>query len=230
MCAPTNAHGADDGKRCASTGAGIPANCPLPSSAGLAPRHYRWRPSRLAFYGAAVTIQPKFVRRYLPPKDHLAAIGAVAVMWTAIEALMESTILGLYEIDLGRGLVLTNGLSFHVRMSLLRILAGDGAITDTALAEEMKLILRRLDAGFGDRNIIVHGLWGSSEKPGTVRRRMIRARGNKLQTVTQDYSSADLWAIADRLAALASDFADLAHRLKIEDRLSTAPRHSSTSK
>ncbi|HXP30177.1 MAG TPA: hypothetical protein VN832_03740 [Stellaceae bacterium] len=177
-----------------------------------------------------MTIQPKFIRRYLPPKDHLAAIGAVAVMWTAIEGLMESTILGLYEIDLGRGLVLTNGLSFHARMSLLRILAGEGAITDKALAEEMKLILPRLDAGFGDRNTIVHGLWGPSEKPETIRRRTIRARGKKLQTVTQDYSSADLWAIADGLAELATDFADLAHRLKIEDRLRTAPRHSSISK
>ena len=63
---------------------------------------------------------------------------------------METTILGLYEIDLGRGLVLTSNLTFHARMSLLRILAGEGAITEKTLAEEMKAILLRLDTAFGE--------------------------------------------------------------------------------
>ncbi len=54
-------------------------------------------------------------KHYLPPKDHLAAIGAIAVMWTAIEHIMETTILGLYEIDLGRGLVL---VTFRDRLPL----------------------------------------------------------------------------------------------------------------
>src|SRR5581483_9550408 len=111
-------------------------------------------------------------RDYLPPKDHLAAIGATAVTWSAIESAMELTILGLYEIDAGRGLVLTSNLSFHARMSLLRILANEGAITDPHLAEEMKAIIPRLDAGFGERNTIVHGLWGPSpgHAPHIVRR------------------------------------------------------------
>jgi hypothetical protein len=175
---------------------------------------------------------PKSVRRYLPPRNHLAAIGAVAVTWTAIEALMETTILGLYEIDLGRGLVLTNNLGFPARMSLLRILANEGAITDAALVGEMKAILPRLDAGNSDRNTIVHGLWGPGppNEPTIIRRLAVRARGKKLQTVAQDYSSPELWAIADTLADLAKDFADLGQRLKIEDLLEAAPRHSSRSK
>ena len=143
---------------------------------------------------------------------------------------MEITILGLYEIDLGHGLVLTNNLNFHARMSLLRILAGEGAISDAALATEMKALLPRLDAAFGDRNTIIHGLWGPAEKPGVASRRAIRARGKKLIAETVDYSAATLWEIADRLAKLTADFADLGKRLKIEDRLATAPRHSSKSK
>ena len=177
-----------------------------------------------------MTIQPRFIRRYLPPKNHLAAIGAVAAIWTAIEGIMETTILGLYEIDLGRGLVLTSNLTFHARMSLLRILAGEGAITEKTLAEEMKAILLRLDTAFGERNNLVHGLWGPGEKPGIVRRMAVRARGKKLVTVSQDYSAAALWATVDTFVALVTDFADLAHRLKIDDRLAAAPRHSSTSK
>jgi hypothetical protein len=171
-------------------------------------------------------IQPKFVRHYLPPKDHLAAVGSVAVIWTAIESIMETTILGLYEIDLGRGLVLTSNLSFHARMSLLRILTGESVHMDASQCEEMKAILVRVDDGFGDRNTLVHGLWGQAEKPGIIRRLTVRARGKKLQTIAKDYKAEDLWEISDRLAALLRDFADLGHRLGIEERLAAAPRQS----
>ena len=163
---------------------------------------------------------PQFARPYLPPSDHLAAIGAVAVLWTAIEASMQTIILGLYEIDLNRGLVLTNNLSFHARLSLLRILAGEGAIEDAALAEQMKSILTRIDTAFGIRNAVIHGLWGMSEKPGIARRASIRARGKKLQTLMDDYSAADLWKIADDLAALVREFAALERRFEA-DRAST---------
>jgi hypothetical protein len=67
-----------------------------------------------------MTTIPKRRSRLLP-QDHLAAIGSVAVLWTAIESIMETVIVGLYEIDLGRGLVLTSNLIYNARMSLLRI-------------------------------------------------------------------------------------------------------------
>jgi hypothetical protein len=171
------------------------------------------------------------MRRYLPPKDHLAAIGAIAVLWTAIESIMEMTILGLYEIDAGRGLVLTSNLTFHARLSLLRILSGeDGAITDAALAAEMRTILSRIDTAFGERNTIVHGLYGPTDRPGVINRMSVRARGKKLTTARENYDGEAFRAIVERFSTLATDFADLGTRLKIEDRLATAPRHSSTSK
>lgn len=169
-------------------------------------------------------------RRPLPPKDHLAAVGAVAAYWTAVESLMETTILGLYEIDAGRGLVLTANLTFHARLSLLQILARGGAVAAPDLTEELVKLLGRVDAAFGERNEIVHGLWGPTKKPGIVRRYAIRARGKKLQTLAKDYSAANLWEIADRIGALLRDFADLADRLGIPERLEAAPRHSTTSK
>lgn len=171
-------------------------------------------------------IQPKFLRQYLPPKDHLAAIGSVAAIWQAIESIMETTILGLYKIDMGRGLVLTANLSFHARLSLLRILAGESVHMTAAQSEKLIAILNRVDAGFGDRNTLVHGLWGKSEKPGIIRRLSVRARGKKLQAISQDYTAQDLWAISDRLAELLKDFADLGHRMGVEELLATAPRHS----
>jgi hypothetical protein len=171
-------------------------------------------------------IQPKFVRQYLPPKDHLAAMGSIAVIWTAIENTMEMVILGLYEIDAGRGLVFTANLSFHARLSMLRILTGEKVHMTAAQAEEMTDILNRLDDGFGERNGVIHSLWNKTDMPGVIRRLSIRARGKKLSTIAKDYKAADLWAISDRLAALLQQFSDLGTRLRIEERMASASRHS----
>lgn len=171
---------------------------------------------------------PGFQKPRLIPKDHLAAIGSIACLWTAVEIYMELTILGLYEIDMGRGLVLTNNLTFQSRMSLLRILAGEKTekLMTAAQAEELGKILGRVEDAYNDRNIVVHALWDHADKPGFVRRRTIRARGKKLQTVTQDYSAADLRAIADRIDVLLKDFADLTVRMGVDLRLAAAPKHS----
>jgi hypothetical protein len=143
---------------------------------------------------------------------------------------METTISGLYEIDLGRGLVLTANLSFHARLSLLHILAREGAIADHAMAKELSAILSRIDTGFGERNTIVHGIWAPAGRAGFVKRLSIRARGKKLQYTATDYSAAQLWSIADSLADLLAEFTDLGRRLGIAERLDAAPRHSSESK
>ena len=160
------------------------------------------------------------------PKDHLAAIGAIAVVWTGIESSMELTILGLYEIDMGRGLVLTSNLSFHARLSLLRILAGESVHMTAEQASHMNNVLNRIDSAYGERNAIVHGLWGPTKKLGIINRISVRARGKKLNLQRQDYSAADLWAIEERLFALGREFKELGEALGIEERLEAAPRHS----
>jgi hypothetical protein len=142
---------------------------------------------------------------------------------------METMILALYEIDMGRGLVLTANIGFHPRMALLRILAGERVHMAAAQAEELTGstgILNRIEAGYGDRNAIVHGLWSSTDAPGVIRRMSIRARGKKLQAKAQNYKAQDLWAISERLSALLTDFTDLGDRLGVVGLLETAPRHS----
>lgn len=168
--------------------------------------------------------------RHPLPLNHLAAIGAIATTWSGIESSMELTILGLYEIDLGRGLVITSNLSFHARLSLLRILAAQSEIVDPTLSAGMIEILNRMDQCYGERNTIVHGLWGPAKTAGSIRRISVRARGKKLQTSNEDYTANQLWEISDRLRALAADFVTLGTRLGLEERLAKAPRHSTASK
>lgn len=125
---------------------------------------------------------PGVLKDFLPPLRHLAAIGKVCAIWSLIENSMETIILGLYEIDLGRGLIFTNNLSFQTRTSLLTVLAKEGGIADEALAKEMEAILPRIEEGQGLRNAIVHALWAPGPKSGVIRRLAMRTRAKKIKT------------------------------------------------
>ena len=194
---------------------------------------------RLLFHGSGLRLTATRVgvlrvvmakRTKLLPQNHLAAIGAVAVHWTAIENLMEHTILALYEIDLGRGLVLTSNLSFHSRLSLLRILAAkESGMMSDALCEETSKLLNRIDDAYSERNFIIHGSWFPNDKSGMVRRMSVRARGKKLVAESKLYNAAELWAVADRIGDLIGDFFALGERLGVKARLANAPKHSTAS-
>ena len=176
------------------------------------------------------SVRPKYQRQFYPPIRHLAAIGAVAAAWTMIESTMELTILGLYEIDQGRGLVLTNNIGFPARLSLLRILASEGAIADKDRALEMLEILKRIEAAYGDRNALLHGLWAKGDKPGVIRRLALRTRKNKLQTYAEDFTADQLWDVVERMRSLEIEFADLAARSFVWEKLESATRHSTAPK
>ncbi len=164
--------------------------------------------------------------KFLPPKSHLAAIGAMAAIWSHIESNMELTICGLYEIDLGRGLVLTSNLGFHARLSLLRILASGGAIKDAALARDMTELLNRVDAAYGVRNQMVHGIWIKTDQPDKAARLSLRARGKRIAATREEFTATDLWDAFSSLAALQWDFVAMSDRLGIESKLAGAPKHS----
>ncbi|HEX3431157.1 MAG TPA: hypothetical protein VHT03_09740 [Rhizomicrobium sp.] len=165
----------------------------------------------------------------LPPPRHLSQIGKIAATWSQIESTMEVMILGLYEIDLGRGLVFTANLSFQSRITMLHMLA-DGAIPDKALAKELREMLPRLEKASGERNDIVPAVWTKSEKSGHAKRLQVRVKGHKLKPTEIDYSAEDLIAIAERQYDLSVALADLSRRLGALDKLLSAPRHSSQRK
>ncbi len=163
----------------------------------------------------------------LPPPRHLAAIGRVVAVWGYIENNIEAAILGLYEIDLGRGLIFTNSLSFFAQKSMLTILAKEGAFSDEAIAKEFLEILPRLEAAKGLRNDIVHAAWKRNSPDGIIRRLAVRVRAKKIQLFDETYTAGDILKIADGLEALAVEFADLCRRAGVLDKLAAAPKHSS---
>src|SRR5216683_1315174 len=158
---------------------------------------------------------------------HLRAIGAVVVNWQAIEMVMELTILGLYEITPARGLVITANLSFPNKLTILRILALRGAVTDTGEAKNLTDILERIEAASRDRNRIVHGLWGPSKVQGLASLKDIRVRGRRLRTVDEKVPLSEVEDIARNLLDLRFDLSALAVRIGVRPELATGKASSS---
>jgi hypothetical protein len=156
----------------------------------------------------------EFDPEHLPGDRHLRAIGLVAVIWSGIEASMEIAICGLYGIELGSGLALTNNIGFQGRVGLLRILADGGAIKDAREAQRCRTLIKRLEKAYLTRNEVLHSLWApSKDRPGSARRMSIRARGRQLRAEATDLTAEDLEDIARRLGVLSRDWRDLLDRL-----------------
>lgn len=154
--------------------------------------------------------------------NHLRAIGAVVVNWTAIEMVMELTILGLYEISPDRGLVITSNLSFQNKLTILRILALRGAVADPGEADNLADILKRIENANSQRNRIVHGLWGPNAVQGLAELKAIRVRGRRLSTVSEKVSLSEVEEIARSFLELRFELSNLAVRIGVRPEL--APR------
>jgi hypothetical protein len=147
---------------------------------------------------------------------HLRAIGAICVNWSVIEMAMEIAILGLYEIDTGRGLPLTANIGFQSRLALLRILATQGAIKDAENSKACTKILNRIADAYPQRNAAAHGLWEPTKVPQVARRMSIRAKGARLRCTNEPITVAELEDIAVAFLDLHSDFAALMKRMGLE--------------
>jgi hypothetical protein len=148
---------------------------------------------------------------------HFRAIGAIVVIWSRIEGMMEFAILGLYDFNLERGLVLTANIGFQSRLTLLRILALRGAITDKVLARTMVKMLERIEKAYPERNNAAHSVWSGTSDPNVADRMSIRVKGNRLKCAHDPVTVDQLRAVTDRLDDLRIDFSRMLRCLGLVD-------------
>jgi len=145
---------------------------------------------------------------------HLRAIGAVIVNWSMLEIIMETAILGLYEITPDRGLVITNNLGFQSKLTILRILALNGAIKDKDQARKWTALLQRIELTAPKRNHIAHGIWGGSQVQGIATRHSISVRGKRLRTKVEKVPLSEIEGASNEILDLISEFRQLAQDAK----------------
>ena len=147
--------------------------------------------------------------------EHLRAIGAIVVNWSALELVMELMILSLYEIEIRRGLILTSNLSFQNKLTILRVLATHGAIKDKVEARACNSLLDRIDKAHIKRNIVAHGWWAAGKVQGLAKRMAIHVRGRRLSTTSEQVPLSDLEVSANAILVLHADLRALSKRLGI---------------
>ena len=148
-------------------------------------------------------------------------------MWAIIEASMETIILGMYEVNMDRGLVLTANIPFNSRLDLLRIIANNG-VDDDVLAQKFNTVLGKIQELHGQRNKMVHGLWRLTDHPGKVRRLGVRARGKKVVASAEDFTASDLWKVVSDIASTREELMSVADELGIDAKLKSSLPHSKT--
>jgi hypothetical protein len=145
--------------------------------------------------------------------DHLRAIGAIIVNFSAIEWTMDLAILSFYGIPLDRGLVFTSTFSFQNRLSLLRIFAGAGAIPSKQDTSELSALLNKIESAYGKRNEIAHGFWNPTNHEKIIRRMAIKSKGRKLRCLDEKVTLRELEDCARNLTAICGAFTVLTRRL-----------------
>jgi hypothetical protein len=145
--------------------------------------------------------------------DHLRAIGAVVVNWSSLEMVMEIMILGLYDVKPNRGLVLTSNLGFQNKLTILRMLANNGAIKDGTEKQNCLDLLKRIEDSAPKRNTIAHGLWGAGNAQGLAKRLSLKVRGRQLSTINEQVPLAEVEAIANEFLTLRHELSALAERV-----------------
>jgi hypothetical protein len=92
------------------------------------------------------------------PKDFLAAIGEVTVVWSYVSNLVEVAIWGLLGLNTRQGASLTVIFFFQQRLSMLRSV-GVRYFEDTPQLQPFKDLCTKIEGVYAERNTIEHATW-----------------------------------------------------------------------
>jgi hypothetical protein len=134
-----------------------------------------------------------------PNAELLHHIGRVAWNFSNVEMASALGVWGLLGIDQQRGVHITSGMQFKTLLDLFSRLAGEYAIStgDTALAEDIASIRKRLSKAADDRNMILHSSWlpaGDGANP-------TRLKPWRKPPYDEEFPIANVKAVADEIAS-----------------------------
>lgn len=132
---------------------------------------------------------------------HLQAIGEVAVRWAEVEENVKEIIWDLANLRHDSGLAITAHLSESnlvqiARALVERLVAGPEKQLAEDINGHLNFIIGKL---YPKRNSMVHSTWGISHEPGKTEILPITARGTLKFGPRQDFSSDDIFAIAEEI-------------------------------
>src|SRR5690349_18336973 len=137
------------------------------------------------------------------PYDYLAQIGMITANFAILENALSNAIIFLLELDVRDGKIMTVELSFRHKVNLIDSLYRE-RITDQALLDKLKEILRSTGQVEERRNQITHSIWGyDPDADEVIRMKRTAKRGGlkeqgEVMTVDQLKNVADEIDLAER--------------------------------
>lgn len=157
------------------------------------------------------------------PQPHHAAtlsdpilrnIGLVAALWSALEAQLEISILRLQDIKLETGMVLSSTIGFRSRIGLLRTFANEGGVKPENEAKALLDLLKRMEAAYLNRNLVVHAFWTPTDDPNVGNIKGVRATA-RLRVINEPMTVDGLAKIADEIHHIGADMLAFMERQRL---------------
>jgi hypothetical protein len=146
------------------------------------------------------------------PITHQKLIGKVVVLWAKVENAMQDAIWQFLGLEPEDGRILTARNDAQDNILMLRSFAK--RYLDAGRFEEFdKTVLKVIEARQEDRNIIVHGAWGTLKPERTPISTVLRRKSDVGEIAAETFSDSRMRQIVDDLSRALDDVAALATEL-----------------
>lgn len=154
--------------------------------------------------------EPESPTRHIDP-EILQGLGEFVVVWGLLEGLVQDLFVATVEGKIGPMMVVTSTISASTISNWIRTTIGFRP-TPAPLELEIREILNEYDELRGERNALIHGLWGTDRSgPGTVLVQTLRL-DRKPPVRGQLVTAADLVELIQLTLSLSDRFRKLLDR------------------
>jgi hypothetical protein len=156
-------------------------------------------------------------RKEIVTAAHARWIGRVAVEWAKVETAIIPALEAMMSTDRGSAMIVFWHMNANERMTRLRALFS-AQFTNRKQEAAFNDLWKRLEIARDVRNTIIHSIWRSGKRAGSIASQSIKARGNKIKVGGFDYEEAEftvqeLKAEAFKLRNLNRDFRSFFRRV-----------------
>jgi hypothetical protein len=132
--------------------------------------------------------------------QHERLIGRAIILWSRLEAQMQSVIWEFYGLPLEYGRIITESLDAKYKLMMLRKLT-ESYVSDDNIKDELNTLYNNIQFIYDERNIIAHGLWGTLTPDAVPAVMSLKPKDEKLprdEIMTETFPAWRMYSVVDR--------------------------------
>ena len=113
---------------------------------------------------------------------HYAGMGKIIVAWARLEAHVITALGSMLKIRRADALIVFWHMSHKERIARLgSLFSMDHSDKNDPIRKEFDTLIRRIEAGYGVRNTVAHGVWSKGQAAKSIKPFEIQARGSEVK-------------------------------------------------